>query len=981
MHPSRVILLAREMGKGFHTAPGSPQDGEEGRRRSLGRRRRRRGQSPPVSPSSSSQARNYENQAPGVPPYDARPEEHTRGIDQQSCHFQQFSKKEIGTTRLVNKFGQSESLTLIFDIIFNFNFTNLTSMNHNPEQQSLSISQKQRQDHQNRKILEQDIGTSKMADQICQGQASALSILKFNHINYFNFFNFCNQTFDNTATETHEDETTIRFASPEAGPFEEEIRIQCCQMWFVCPGAGPADLESGVPENVVIQKNPSSLRSLDCNLPLICPSPIPIIGRTASLQSTKLLNNWPCTPDTVSTNFHKAHKPEVCADFVNGQNMFNKLCYPGRADKTERLNRKEVFKLSPVKPLYFVCLSSLAFFQPGIVNRYLACHHTVHNPWLTDTTCRVSAARPGLCLQECRLRYSLPALGFVNIASDGGSGFGSQRVHNQRGNLLLSTGNWEVTVRPPVPWAGVVGVDPTWHPPGLWSSLRPYIAADNEFLVGLRTCKSANQELIGSKAKYVESCCRIEEEQGRTTATKNINKYTYPQHMHRKKARGKWLSTSVTAEVEESYKDSNTAAPHPPTSHLCATLTPVKPVHFGQPVNKYMHNCIYLFAGGQGQVIIWFKSAALLQPGLEARGDEARGDTGRGDTRPSGHLHEVVGGVRMIIEEFRDGGDGTEQIDGTEQFRSGQAEYVPISSLFVIKSHFNNFPFFHSYDRQVKIQILQTRILCHDNFEFNQRVIMHRLFICHFEQHTFPMHNYSFTIHCQNQGMKSRGTMQSNFSNTPDCKNYSPGLHIAGGCCIKQTLRMQGIGHQPGPRWEADDGSGYLLIESTNITALRSCAGKLAERKAHIKLVQEHSIPVHGIAAWIKSFAAAECQFDGGPLDPELNNTGGVGILTAPPYTTVQYQPVGQHYSQAYAMGRLAAHWCEVGTRTILIWNLYGWTGGATCEEAAQRSDDLFQIIKEETAQHEDVLSVIAADVNATDTDLPTLLNLTQTDQ
>ena len=80
-------------------------------------------------------------------------------------------------------------------------------------------------------------------------------------------------------------------------------------------------------------------------------------------------------------------------------------------------------------------------------------------------------------------------------------------------------------------------------------------------------------------------------------------------------------------------------------------------------------------------------------------------------------------------------------------------------------------------------------------------------------------------------------------------------------------------------------------------------------------------------------------------------------------------------------MGRLAAHWCEVGTRTILIWNLYGWTGGATCEEAAQRSDDLFQIIKEETAQHEDVLSVIAADVNATDTDLPTLLNLTQTDQ
>ena len=67
------------------------------------------------------------------------------------------------------------------------------------------------------------------------------------------------------------------------------------------------------------------------------------------------------------------------------------------------------------------------------------------------------------------------------------------------------------------------------------------------------------------------------------------------------------------------------------------------------------------------------------------------------------------------------------------------------------------------------------------------------------------------------------------------------------------------------------------------------------------------------------------------------------------------------------------------------MWNMYGWTGAGcsspAAEEAAQRTDDVFQIIQEETSQHEGVLSLIAADVNGSTKDFPTLVNLEHTEQ
>ena len=241
-------------------------------------------------------------------------------------------------------------------------------------------------------------------------------------------------------------------------------------------------------------------------------------------------------------------------------------------------------------------------------------------------------------------------------------------------------------------------------------------------------------------------------------------------------------------------------------------------------------------------------------------------------------------------------------------------------------------------------------------------------------------HNsHLLNIHCQNKAQKNcQYRMQSAWTRTP---SSSTGLHLAEGCSIKNTLHSQGIEHQPGPRWAPDDDSGMCVVESINITSLATCAGLLADRKSHLKLVQEHSIPKHGLARWIRAFAAAAWQFDGGPLDPELTSTGGVGIFPAAPYTTVPYQPTGQEYGKAFEMGRLAGDLCEVGNSTILCWNLSGWTGAALDEEAAQRTDDLAQIVQDETCQHPGVMALMAADVNADTEHIPTLDQLVREDQ
>ena len=210
--------------------------------------------------------------------------------------------------------------------------------------------------------------------------------------------------------------------------------------------------------------------------------------------------------------------------------------------------------------------------------------------------------------------------------------------------------------------------------------------------------------------------------------------------------------------------------------------------------------------------------------------------------------------------------------------------------------------------------------------------------------------------HCKNEGASERSVQEDSDRynhGTYEDENYSSNasimrsvctsLHLAQGCPIPETLWRQGIEHQPGPRWHAKDGSGCVVVESTNITALSGCAAMLADRGSHVAFMQEHSVPRHGLLAWVRTFAACQYLFDAGPLDPELNRAGGVAALATDPFQLVPYQPAGPNYMKAYEMGRLAAHWCEVGSETVLCWNMYGWIGAGTINLDIEQSNEAAQ--------------------------------------
>ena len=77
--------------------------------------------------------------------------------------------------------------------------------------------------------------------------------------------------------------------------------------------------------------------------------------------------------------------------------------------------------------------------------------------------------------------------------------------------------------------------------------------------------------------------------------------------------------------------------------------------------------------------------------------------------------------------------------------------------------------------------------------------------------------NQKFTVYDSNQ-------LPANFW-TIDCNDIKgqykcTGLHLCPDISVPMTLRMQGIEHQPGPTWNAKDGSGMVTIESVNVTAL-----------------------------------------------------------------------------------------------------------------------------------------------------------------
>ncbi len=72
-------------------------------------------------------------------------------------------------------------------------------------------------------------------------------------------------------------------------------------------------------------------------------------------------------------------------------------------------------------------------------------------------------------------------------------------------------------------------------------------------------------------------------------------------------------------------------------------------------------------------------------------------------------------------------------------------------------------------------------------------------------------------------------------------------------------------------------------------------------------------------------------------------------------------------------MGRVDAYVMEFVGNSVMFFVIYGWTGGHTDREAAQRTDSLFEAIEEEVAMHPRCPTCICGDVNADVADIPTL--------
>ena len=294
-----------------------------------------------------------------------------------------------------------------------------------------------------------------------------------------------------------------------------------------------------------------------------CPSPIPIIGRAAPLQRIKILKNYSCTPDKVSTNFHRAHKPEVCADFVNGQNIFKKLCYPQQADKIERLNRTEAFKLSPVKPLSFVCMGSVCF-DPSANQDTKAIPVAIVGPresWRGWLFCDPPRHPPGVWTNQ------LPPLSADNEFQVGNQACkpANLKLIGCQCDSFLKSGVTDSTV----------ACKPAVRKPGFTSEGSGVALLSNTLPFG-STSGRHHRQCVGMSCRPATGsselvCCRIRlrsifEEQGRTTATKN-KEGTYSRQ--RKNVRGRWSLRSAEAEKEFIEDLSNAAPPPAPLPFTC----------------------------------------------------------------------------------------------------------------------------------------------------------------------------------------------------------------------------------------------------------------------------------------------------------------------------------------------------------------------------------------------------------------------------
>ena len=190
-------------------------------------------------------------------------------------------------------------------------------------------------------------------------------------------------------------------------------------------------------------------------------------------------------------------------------------------------------------------------------------------------------------------------------------------------------------------------------------------------------------------------------------------------------------------------------------------------------------------------------------------------------------------------------------------------------------------------------------------------------------------------------------------------------------------------GRQPQDHGWPDDGKGSTLLETINITSLRTAEAALLARRTAV-FVQEHAIPDKLHAGWAKRALAKGYCLLLSPTDPESAvPKGGVGILAPRDYRPTEMPALTKEFQKARKLGRAMRVVIRVvirvgGRVAVPIYNIYGFPGGHTDKEAARRTDTIIMAIKQEILARGDIYAALVGDLNACPEDLPALEDLIQ---
>ena len=139
-----------------------------------------------------------------------------------------------------------------------------------------------------------------------------------------------------------------------------------------------------------------------------------------------------------------------------------------------------------------------------------------------------------------------------------------------------------------------------------------------------------------------------------------------------------------------------------------------------------------------------------------------------------------------------------------------------------------------------------------------------------------------------------------------------------------------------------------MTIETANVTSADNHRYKILARKVNMQFNQETCLTEAQKSTLVNEARKKGKSFIGGPLDPEQTGkpSAGVGMVADQALGVYPLTKPTQHYLDAVKTGRIQIVCCDINGQTLVVANIYGWTGGRPGTPEAERTDDLICICK-----------------------------------